>query len=126
MGMPLYGAQPPTGYSPQAESWVNSAALLARLNFALGLASGRLPGVTFDPGQVLGATASGHVNDEQVLDQLGTKLLDGALSAQTEQTIENQLQNPNNTAAGLPGADSPRAVNLMTGLLLGSPDFQRR
>jgi uncharacterized protein (DUF1800 family) len=126
MGMPLYGAQPPTGYSPQAESWVNSAALLARMNFALGLASGRLPGVTFDPGLVLNATASEHENDEQVLDQLGTKLLDGALSAQTKQTIENQVQNPDNATTGLPNADNPRAVNLMTGLLLGSPDFQRR
>src|SRR6185437_16813829 len=35
MGMPLYGAQPPTGYSMKAETWVNSSALLARMNFAL-------------------------------------------------------------------------------------------
>ncbi len=48
MGMPLYGAQPPTGYSMQAESWVNSAALLSRMNFALALASGRMPGVQLD------------------------------------------------------------------------------
>jgi uncharacterized protein (DUF1800 family) len=126
MGMPLYGAQPPTGYSPQAESWVNSAALLSRMNFALGLASGRLPGVRFDPRQVLGSAASNQGNDEQVLDALGSNLLDGALSPQTKQTIENQLQNPNNGAAGLPGPDNPQAVNLMTGLLLGSPEFQRR
>ncbi len=37
MGMPLYGMQPPTGYSTKADIWVNSAALLARMNFALGL-----------------------------------------------------------------------------------------
>ncbi len=131
MGMPLYGAQPPTGYSPQAESWVNSAALLGRMNFALALASGRLPGVRFDPRQVFdpqqgGSTTSDNGANDQMLAVLGSNLLDGALSQQTRQTIENQLLNPNNVQAGLPGADTPRAVNLMTGLLLGSPEFQRR
>ncbi len=46
MGMPLYGAQPPTGYKTNADTWVNSSALLNRMNFALALASGKLPGVT--------------------------------------------------------------------------------
>jgi len=32
MGMPLYGAQPPTGYSMKAETWVSSSALLTRMN----------------------------------------------------------------------------------------------
>ena len=31
LGMPLYGAQPPTGYSDKAEAWVNSGALLDRI-----------------------------------------------------------------------------------------------
>src|SRR5262249_19868155 len=44
MGMQLYGMQPPTGYSMKAEAWVNSAALLNRMNFALSLGSGRLQG----------------------------------------------------------------------------------
>ena len=42
LGMPLYGAQPPTGYSDKAEAWVNSGALLNRMNFALALSGGRL------------------------------------------------------------------------------------
>ena len=46
MGMPLYGAQPPTGYSTKAEAWVNSSALLDRMNFALTLTSGQVRGVT--------------------------------------------------------------------------------
>src|SRR5262249_32326237 len=49
MGMPLYGMQPPTGYSMKAEVWVNSSALLNRMNFALSLGAGRLPGVALDP-----------------------------------------------------------------------------
>ena len=42
LGMPLYGAQPPTGYSDKAEAWVNSGALSNRMNFALALSGGRL------------------------------------------------------------------------------------
>src|SRR5262249_60640901 len=39
MGMPLYGMQPPTGYSMKAEAWGNSSALLNRMNFALAVGS---------------------------------------------------------------------------------------
>ena len=53
MGMPLYGMQPPTGYSMKAEAWVNSSALLNRMNFALALGSGRLPGASLDPQALL-------------------------------------------------------------------------
>ncbi|HYA26071.1 MAG TPA: DUF1800 domain-containing protein, partial [Terriglobales bacterium] len=53
MGMPLYGAQPPTGYSMKAETWVNSAALLSRMNFALALGTGRMRGLSFDAGRIL-------------------------------------------------------------------------
>ena len=45
IGEPLYGAQPPTGYSDKAEAWVNSGAEVNRMNFAVDLASNKLPGV---------------------------------------------------------------------------------
>jgi uncharacterized protein (DUF1800 family) len=37
MGMPLYQCQPPTGYKDTADAWTNTGALVARINFALGL-----------------------------------------------------------------------------------------
>ena len=43
LGMPLYQCQPPTGYKDTADAWVNTGALVSRMNFALQLASGRLP-----------------------------------------------------------------------------------
>jgi uncharacterized protein (DUF1800 family) len=46
MGMPLYLQQPPTGYKDTAEAWVSTSGLLARLNLAMDLAGGRVPGVT--------------------------------------------------------------------------------
>jgi uncharacterized protein (DUF1800 family) len=48
MGMPLYMAQAPTGYKDTADAWVSASGLLARLNFALDLAGGRLPGALFE------------------------------------------------------------------------------
>ncbi|RMH21384.1 MAG: DUF1800 domain-containing protein, partial [Acidobacteria bacterium] len=48
MGQPLYAYQAPTGYPDRAEFWVNSGALLSRMNFALELGSGAIPGVRFD------------------------------------------------------------------------------
>ena len=46
MGMPLYGAVPPTGYNWQASTWVSTGALVNRMNFALSLAANKLPGIT--------------------------------------------------------------------------------
>ena len=40
LGMPLYGCQPPTGYSMTADAWVNTGALLNRMNFAVQLMIG--------------------------------------------------------------------------------------
>ncbi|MFN3426669.1 MAG: DUF1800 domain-containing protein [Candidatus Thermochlorobacter sp.] len=47
-GQPLYAYQAPTGYPDRAEFWVNSGALLNRMNFGLRLALGRIRGVKFD------------------------------------------------------------------------------
>jgi len=48
MGQPLYAYQAPTGFPDGADFWVNTGALLARMNFGLELAAGRVPGVSFD------------------------------------------------------------------------------
>ncbi len=46
MGMPLYGAIPPTGYKWEASDWMSTEALVNRMNFALSLAANRLPGIS--------------------------------------------------------------------------------
>ena len=40
LGMPLFGCQPPTGYAMTADAWVNTGALINRMNFAVQLVSG--------------------------------------------------------------------------------------
>jgi uncharacterized protein (DUF1800 family) len=125
LGMPLYAMQPPTGYSMKADAWVNSAALLNRMNFGLTLAAGKLPGVQWNP--------SATVNQKQIpsdptgaLANFENALLDGDVSKQTHTTILNQLNDPQAAARNkVPAADGTN-LRLITGLLLGSPEFQRR
>ena len=48
LGMPLYQCQPPTGYKDTADAWINTGALVSRMNFALQLANNRLPGIVVE------------------------------------------------------------------------------
>jgi uncharacterized protein (DUF1800 family) len=57
LGMPLYLCQPPTGYADTAEGWVNTGALLNRMNFALSLVGGKLAGIAPAPDIDLAGTA---------------------------------------------------------------------
>jgi uncharacterized protein (DUF1800 family) len=54
LGEPLYRKQEPTGYSNSGREWVNTAGLLARMNFALQLADNRVPGVKVGAANVAG------------------------------------------------------------------------
>ncbi len=51
LGQPLYRKVEPTGYSNSSREWLNSAGLLARMNFALQLAGGKVPGVKVEVAQ---------------------------------------------------------------------------
>jgi uncharacterized protein (DUF1800 family) len=61
LGMPLYMCQPPTGYVDRADAWVNTGALINRMNFALQLVSGRMRAV--QPGDAAaGAALAGDIS----------------------------------------------------------------
>ena len=45
LGEPLYRKIEPTGYANSSKEWMNSAGLMARMNFALQLADNKIPGV---------------------------------------------------------------------------------
>jgi uncharacterized protein (DUF1800 family) len=124
MGMPLYGMQPPTGYSMKAEAWVNSSALLNRMNFALTLASGRLPGTSFDPQAMLhGATPT---DAEAALAAFEQGILAGDVSPQTHAVVEKQLNDPQISQRRLDDPNKPPNYGAIAGLIMGSPEFQRR
>lgn len=124
MGMPLYGMQPPTGYSMKAEAWVNSSALLNRMNFALALGSGRLPGASLDQQALLrGATPS---DAESALSLLEHDILAGDVSPQTHAVMLKQLNDPQVVQRRLDDPKRPPNIGAIAGLIMGSPEFQRR
>jgi uncharacterized protein (DUF1800 family) len=48
MGQKMYAYQAPTGYPDRGQYWINTGALLNRMNFGLALASQRIPGIKID------------------------------------------------------------------------------
>lgn len=48
MGQQMYFYQAPTGFPDKGQYWINTGALLNRMNFGLALASQRIPGISFD------------------------------------------------------------------------------
>ena len=101
LGEPLYRKLEPTGYSDANSEWVNSAALLARMNFALSLAQNKVPGSKLDASLFSGAPAD-----------IARQVLFTDAKPETLAAIEKQAQ----TSTTAP----------VVGLMLGSPDFQRR
>jgi uncharacterized protein (DUF1800 family) len=108
MGEPLYRKEEPTGYSSANAAWMNSAALLSRMNFALGLVANRIPGIQVDVAK-LGVTSP----DDPKQMARALSLMD--ISEQTRSAIAESLKQK----------DAQPAAT-MAGLLLGSPEFQRR
>jgi len=133
LGMPLYSAQPPTGYSMKADTWVSSSALLGRMNFALGLTSGKVRGVKVDAVQLAGGPPA-PADATTALSALEAKLLAGDVSKQTHDSIIAQIGAPaKNTAPDSQENKAPQRkpagppdASTIAGLLLGSPEFQKR
>jgi len=127
LGMPLYGAQPPTGYSMTADAWVNTGALLTRMNIALQIVDGTLQGREGGPGgrgarpapARAAAARRGPIRidvaslapdtSESSRDHLVETMLAGEASAATRETLAR--------------ANQPEQL---IALVLGSPEFQRR
>jgi uncharacterized protein (DUF1800 family) len=155
MGMRLYYALPPTGYYITADHWMNSTALVDRLNFAYQLTGSKFANQKFDSAHVLAmglmaepATPSANqtatrntphpryseailttetskiepsnpTGQDIALHVLESTLIGGDVSAQTVQLIHKQI-------ADLPAANSTDTLNLLTALVMGSPEFQLR
>ncbi|HEV2400240.1 MAG TPA: DUF1800 domain-containing protein [Candidatus Sulfotelmatobacter sp.] len=131
MGMPLYAAQPPTGYSMKSDAWVSSSALLNRMNFALALTAGKVRGVSLDSVQLAGGPPA-PPDASTALSTMEAKLLASDVSKQTHDSIVAQLESPSKNDSAQPvskpkqEANRPPDTSTIAGLLLGSPEFQRR
>jgi len=113
LGQPLYQHTAPNGYPEHEKDWVNSGALLNRMNFAMQLAANRLPGVTVDLDRLLPATAD-HAALVDAVDRL---VLGGKMTPRTRSVITEQI-------ASITDPAQARAVAL--GLAIGGPEFQKQ
>lgn len=149
LGEVPYGYQAPTGYPDTAEDWVNTGALLERLNFAVAIASNRIPGTKVD--------LKGFDTAERgkVLEQAIDRILHGEISEGTKASLFKQLEKPlpevkagnelddspeevpNMQAQGQQGGRGNRQARLLdpsgdpevfkaVSLVLGTPEFQRQ
>jgi uncharacterized protein (DUF1800 family) len=107
LGMPLYGCQPPTGYADRADAWVNTGALLNRMNFAVSLTAAkedRSGGPRLEVRATSATSAPGITSDT---------LIASALAGDVSETTAATVARATTTSQGL-------------ALVLGSPEFQRR
>jgi uncharacterized protein (DUF1800 family) len=102
LGMPLYLCQPPTGYADRADAWVNTGALLNRMNFAVALTGNRLRGVRMPDGAM-------DADAGRAREALVGGVLAGDISPATAATIARAER-------------APQAI----ALVIGSPEFQRK
>jgi hypothetical protein len=145
LGEVPFGYQAPTGYPDTADDWVNTGALLERLNYCVALSSNRIPGTRTDLRTFTGSDGSA------VLDKTIATVLGGDISANTRTLLEKQLQQPlptveapiiaddeeitdemqsgkrrqNRRAELLPPSGDPEIFKVVS-LVLGTPEFQRQ
>ncbi|MBV9110942.1 MAG: DUF1800 family protein, partial [Gemmatimonadetes bacterium] len=117
MGELPYFSSPPTGYPNASAEWTNSGAMLGRMNFGLALAAGRIDGVRVDEQRFAPALASADAQAQVAA--LARQALPGASDPALFRTIADDV-------AGQAQLDARQRAERALGLLLGSPDFQRR
>ncbi|MEM7048326.1 MAG: DUF1800 domain-containing protein [Acidobacteriota bacterium] len=153
-GQPIYAYQAPTGFPDSAENWVNTGSLLARMTFGLELAGGRVPGVRFDLEELLERREPASAEEaleaflpvllperdpSPTLDRLlpvvrdpsfADKVAEAAQAAPSGAMDDRLLpwDGPRSRRRSMSVAVSspPSATAYVVGLILGSPEFQRR
>jgi uncharacterized protein (DUF1800 family) len=138
-----YNEPAPTGYPAASEDWVNTGAMVNRMNFGLALAAGRLDGVRIDGKTFLGGATPGSI--DQAVPLMLARLLPGVNTSKLQNTIMTELAKPAEAmdAAAQQDADEQRMERKQArkavanapvreqaaralGLVLGSPEFQRK
>ena len=152
LGQPIYGHQAPNGWPETGEAWMNTGAILNRINFGMAAAANRIPGASIR--SIPGIDSLSGASRQKQVDAIVSALLAGSASPDTRAVLmsgENPLlANAKETPDAMtpqPDAAEPMdmqvrpranpfgrqnaAVQLtgiaqVIGLALGSPEFQRR
>jgi uncharacterized protein (DUF1800 family) len=122
LGEPLYGHLAPNGYPERGDAWINTGAILARINFGLLVASGRVPGAS--PVGWTDGNALASLPRAAQVDGVIRAILSGEASPDTRKVLESGV---NPMASDTTARAAPRGgLETMIGLALGAPEFQRR
>jgi uncharacterized protein (DUF1800 family) len=141
MGQDCYSCRPPTGWPDRADFWISPGNMLNRMGFALDLAENRLGGTLVQPRALLPERVPD--SPELLLSRLAAATLPGRDLRSTEELLRQAVLDPDyaskvRNARKLRGKLPKAARNAKKivvneaqlaktlGLLLGSPEFQRR
>ena len=125
LGQPIYGRLTPDGWPDTGDAWMNTGAILNRINFGLRLAAGQIPGArlaAWPPAMRLR-----QLPPDQQVNGVVNELLGGDVSSATRSILVSG-ENPMLVNASAPAVRGPALAGLpaIVGLALGSPEFQRR
>jgi hypothetical protein len=140
MGQPVYGRVTPDGYPDMSTEWLSNNDLLTRFNFAGALATNSIKGTKVDAKKLLENTdASDPLKVEEALSRL---ILTNAITDHTKAALEKvakdakarkdaeveraALAGTMALAEQKPAAKQPNYVLEILGLVLGTPEFQRK
>ena len=107
LGQPIYGRETPNGWPETGDAWINTGAIVNRINFGLALAGGAVPGAA--PRRWPVARELAGAPREAQVDGIAAALLGGELSPDTRQVLlsgENPLLARDGAAADGAAADS--------------------
>ena len=113
LGAPIFGHQAPNGWPETGESWMNSGAILNRINFGVTVAAGRLPGAAL--AQWSETAQLRNASREQQVDGVILAFFGGQASPDTRQILlsgENPLASK--LAASAPADSASADMSSMT------------
>ena len=85
LGQPIFGHQAPNGWPETGDSWMNTGAILNRINFGLTLAAGRVPGASLRQWPAFNQLTT--MPTQQQVDGVIEALLGGNASPETRQIL---------------------------------------
>jgi uncharacterized protein (DUF1800 family) len=92
LGQPIYGHQAPNGYPETGDAWMNTGAILNRINFGMAVAANRIPGL--DLAALPAIDSLRNAQRQQQVDAVISLLLSGSASPDTRAVLikgENPL-----------------------------------
>jgi uncharacterized protein (DUF1800 family) len=85
LGQPVFGHQAPNGWPETGEAWMNTGAILNRINFGMAAAAGRLPGA--DLRAIPAFDSVGRAPRDKQVDVVVATILNGMVSPDTRAVL---------------------------------------